>query len=154
MKQTRLVEMPTSQHFSSLNDIDIQTEQLESPEDHEICTFLDLKQQLFEMLTRNHKSQYNSRANMSSIEQIQILRPLIDNFDDLNQKPYEPKRVTSTAYIEDDPGEKVVGAYFMTHDQTYQPQHCFHIVIYSCVLTYFYRLYPGFLRMALRYRRR
>ena len=46
--------------------------------------------------------------------------------EDEAQKPFEPERVTATAFIEED--DKVTGAYFLKHDNTYQTQHCFHIV--------------------------
>ncbi len=36
------------------------------------------------------------------------------------QKPFEPPRVTATAYIEDEQGETINGAYFFTHDMIYQ----------------------------------
>ncbi|TNV87469.1 hypothetical protein FGO68_gene12580 [Halteria grandinella] len=39
--------------------------------------------------------------------------------------------MTATAYIEDDTpnGTMVNGAYFFSHDNTYRPQHCFHITV-------------------------
>jgi len=42
--------------------------------------------------------------------------------------------VTSTAYIEDESGERATGAYFLSHDSTYLSHHCFHIVIYNLLI--------------------
>jgi len=38
------------------------------------------------------------------------------------------EKLRSTVYIEDETGEKVQGAYFLTLDSAHEVQHCFHIV--------------------------
>jgi hypothetical protein len=130
----------------------------------EIETFKDLKKQLYDMLTKNQKSQFNTIANMRSIDNVEIVNDLGGGLvgcvggsgsQDLKRlnyellmryqmsKPFEPTKVTSTAFIEDEIGKNVLGAYFFSNDKAYKPQHCFHIVrtsslfsVVDCVLDF------------------
>lgn len=66
-------------------------------EEAEIELFLSFKQQLFDMLTKGQKSQLNTKANMASIEGVQISRATeygspYYRYEDEPQKPYEPGR--------------------------------------------------------------
>lgn len=79
----------------------------------EIDTFKDTRKQIYEMLTRSKKSQFNNPSNMNSIMDIKIME------DRDSSLPYLPQKTTQTAYIESECGEKVVGSYFLTHDETF-----------------------------------
>jgi len=82
--------------------------------------FLGLKQQLFEMLTKNKHSRFNNEHNLQSVLGIDIAKA--------QRHQHKIAKVSTTAYIEDEANEKVVGAYFLTHDTKYVPGHCFHVV--------------------------
>lgn len=64
---------------------------------------------------------------MRTIENVKISSAMdsvhspYQRFEDEQEKPYEPQSLTATAFIEDDAGEKVNGAYFFRHDSTYRP---------------------------------
>ena len=78
----------------------------------EIETFKETKKQLFDMLTRNQKSKINNATNLKSLLNIQVGNE--KNVSQSNEK------LRSTVYIEDETGEKVQGAYFLTLDSAHE----------------------------------
>eukprot|EP00347_Sterkiella_histriomuscorum_P009116 403342460 len=103
-----------NQHFMELEG-DNYNEELEK--EH----FLNLKQQIFDLLTKNRNSKFNNTHNLNSINNIEILKKN-------HTHEHNTQKILTTAYIEDETNSKVTGAYFLTHDKQFIPDHCFHIV--------------------------
>ena len=103
-----------------------------------------MKQQLFDLLTKNRNSKINSTHNLGSILNIDFLKKN-------HSHDQSVQKLLTTAYIEDDSNTKCIGAYFLQHDKQYVPDHCFHIVRINSLLNFTYRLYPGYLRVGLKY---
>jgi hypothetical protein len=91
------------------------------------------------MLTRNKKSKFNSQANLKGIHNLEILR----------EGKGPDGKGKSTVFVEDEHGEKVLGAYFIICDKYVKTQNCFHLVSGISLIEY-YRLSPGYSRMGLR----
>jgi hypothetical protein len=77
------------------------------------------------MLTRNQKSTINTSGNLKSLINIQVGGNQVKSSSN-------SEKLRSTVYIEDETGEKVQGAYFLTMDSKHEVQRCFHIVRFYC----------------------
>mmetsp|Transcript_5920 Transcript_5920/g.5333 ORF Transcript_5920/g.5333 Transcript_5920/m.5333 type:complete len:237 (-) Transcript_5920:164-874(-) len=99
-------------------------------DDEEEQHFSQMRQGIYDMMTRNEKSKNNTSKNVGSLMNIYVEKGLRQSarFGLLNtMKLHNPLLSTpSIAFIEDE-SEKSSGLYFFEHDQEYKFEHAFHL---------------------------
>ncbi|CDW71794.1 UNKNOWN [Stylonychia lemnae] len=141
MQQDDLIKsVQPSDYNQRFNEVEDQQYNEEIEKEH----FLNLKNQLFDLLTKNKNSKFNNYHNMNSINLIEIQK------GNLKGENKSHKHAT-TAYIEDESNTKVVGAYFLQHDTKYQLESCFHLVSLILYFKVICRLFLGYLQAGHKY---